>query len=253
MHTDEFNLQKQPSSRPIDPPRLEAARHLFNRSSLPSLRLLCPTPQRRPAVPERQLPAKPAIRPLSTESTVPMLRWLLRCLTPAQTVYLPVVPDKQRPCAAPRPRPVRCSSHFDYSDAAFTATLSLSRPVLALSRPARGRLLNQPTTKPCSLQIENQSSSYQRWSLHGFQTSHFICHLFGCKLWLQSIQNHAMFLSRSLVPRCCTCFDVAYHFKSYGINNSADLFSVKKNAGRRISSRINNSADLFSVTVLENG
>ena len=23
-----------------------------------------------------------------------------------------------------------------------------------------------------------------------FQTSHFICNLFGCKLWLQSIQNH---------------------------------------------------------------
>ena len=42
-----------------------------------------------------------------------------------------------------------------------------------------------------NLQIENQSSSCQRWSLHAFQTSHFICDQFGCKLNLQSIQNHA--------------------------------------------------------------
>ena len=38
--------------------------------------------------------------------------------------------------------------------------------------------------------IENRSSSCQRWSLHGFQTSHFICDQFGSKLWLRSIQNH---------------------------------------------------------------
>ena len=42
-----------------------------------------------------------------------------------------------------------------------------------------------------NLQIENRSSSCQRWSLHAFQTSHFICNRFGCKLWLQLIQNHA--------------------------------------------------------------
>ena len=49
------------------------------------------------------------------------------------------------------------------------------------------------TKADCSknLQIENRSSSCQRWSLHGFQTSHFICNRFGCKPWLQSIQNHA--------------------------------------------------------------
>ena len=47
-----------------------------------------PTPQRRPAVPERQLPATPAIGPLSSESIVLMLRRLRRCLTPAQTVLV---------------------------------------------------------------------------------------------------------------------------------------------------------------------
>ena len=33
--------------------------------------------------------------------------------------------------------------------------------------------------------------SCQLWSLHGFQTSHFICYWFGCKLWLWSIQSYA--------------------------------------------------------------
>ena len=49
-----------------------------------------PTPQQRPAVPERQLPATPAAgaSPLSSESTVPMLWWLWRYLTPAQTVLV---------------------------------------------------------------------------------------------------------------------------------------------------------------------
>ena len=54
------------------------------------------------------------------------------------------------------------------------------------------------------LQIENLSSSCQRWSLwYGFQTKHFICYLFGCKLWLQLIQNrffvndHLMYLLSS--------------------------------------------------------
>ena len=49
------------------------------------------------------------------------------------------------------------------------------------------------TKEDCSknLQIKNRSLSCQRWSLHGFQTLHFICNLFGSKLWLQSIQNYA--------------------------------------------------------------
>ena len=40
------------------------------------------------------------------------------------------------------------------------------------------------TKEDCSknLQIENRSSSCQRWSLHGFQTSHFICNWFDCKV-----------------------------------------------------------------------
>ena len=49
------------------------------------------------------------------------------------------------------------------------------------------------TKADCSknLQIENRSSSCQCWSLNGFQTSHFICNQFGCKLWLLLVQNHA--------------------------------------------------------------
>ena len=49
------------------------------------------------------------------------------------------------------------------------------------------------TAADCSknLNIENRSSSCQRWSLHGFQILHFICYLFGRKLWLLLIQNHA--------------------------------------------------------------
>ena len=47
-----------------------------------------PTPQRRPAVPERQHPATPAVGPLSSETLVPKLRRLRRCLTPAQTVLV---------------------------------------------------------------------------------------------------------------------------------------------------------------------
>ena len=42
-----------------------------------------------------------------------------------------------------------------------------------------------------NLQIENRSSPCQRWSLYGFQTSHFICDRFCSKLWFQLIQNHA--------------------------------------------------------------
>ena len=52
-----------------------------------------PAPQRRvsgatslQAVPERLLPATPAIGPLSYESTVPMLRRLWRRLKPLQTL-----------------------------------------------------------------------------------------------------------------------------------------------------------------------
>ena len=44
------------------------------------------------------------------------------------------------------------------------------------------------TKTDCSknLQIDNRRSSCQRWSLHGFQTSHFIFDRFGSKLWLPS-------------------------------------------------------------------
>ena len=65
-----------------------------------------------------------------------------------------------------------------------------------------------------NLQIENWSSSCQGWSLYGFQTSHFFCDRFGCKLWLHSIQNHAWhrfqaFASRHLKfdGRCAVRFE----------------------------------------------
>ena len=56
---------------------------------------------------------------------------------------------------------------------------------------------------------QNWSLICQGWSLHGFQTSHFICNQFGCKLWLQSIQNHAWhrfqdFARRHLKLLCCS-------------------------------------------------
>ena len=52
----------------------------------------------------------------------------------------------------------------------------------------KGRLLKKSSNQKSKLLLSTQ----QRWSLHGFQTSHFICNLFGCKLWLLSIQNHAL-------------------------------------------------------------
>ena len=47
------------------------------------------------------------------------------------------------------------------------------------------------TKEDCSknLQIENRSSSCQRWSLHGFQTSHFICYRFGSVQILVAIDS----------------------------------------------------------------
>ena len=87
------------------------------------LTLTAPTPQQRPAVPERQLPATPAVGPLSSESTVPMLRWLWRYLTPAQTASLfvclwcPTNRARDIHCidtgavAAPQRRPVYSTQH----------------------------------------------------------------------------------------------------------------------------------------------
>ena len=52
----------------------------------------------RPAVPERPLPAAPAVGPPSSGSTVPTLRRLRRCLPCSHSACLPVVPDKPRLC-----------------------------------------------------------------------------------------------------------------------------------------------------------
>ena len=67
----------------------------------------------------------------------------------------------------------------------------------------KGRLLKKEK------QIKIRGPSCQRWSLHGFQTSHFICYRFGCKLWLQLIQNHARhrfqaFARSHLKSLCCS-------------------------------------------------
>ena len=74
-----------------------------------------------------------------------------------------------------------------------------------------------------NLRIENRSSSCQCWSLHGFQTLHFICYLFGCKLWLQSIQNYAWHRFQAFARR---------HLKSLlcSIRIWADAFSSDRSS-----------------------
>ena len=60
-----------------------------------------------------------------------------------------------------------------------------------------------------NLHIKNRNSSCQGWPLHDFQTLHFICNRFGCKLWLLSIQIHAWhrfqaFACCHLKSLCCS-------------------------------------------------
>ena len=89
------------------------------------------TPQRRPTVPERQLPATPAIGPLSSESIVPMLLLLLRCLTPAQTklVCLWCPTSSARYCGGCGAAEAPCLFNTAFKlSAAFTATLVLASP-----------------------------------------------------------------------------------------------------------------------------
>ena len=61
-----------------------------SQACLPGPHACCAYPSAAPSVPERQLPATPAVGPLSSagESTVPMLWHLWRCLKPAQTVLV---------------------------------------------------------------------------------------------------------------------------------------------------------------------
>ena len=69
-------------------PRLQATQHLLKRQSLPSSRLPClplSGAASLPTVPERPLPASPAVRPLSSESAVSALQRLRLRLTSAQT------------------------------------------------------------------------------------------------------------------------------------------------------------------------
>ena len=70
-------------------PRPQAAQHLLKWPSLPSSHLLClllSGAASLPTVPERSLPATPAVGALSSESTVHTLQRLRLRLTPAQTV-----------------------------------------------------------------------------------------------------------------------------------------------------------------------
>ena len=48
--------------------------------------------------------------------------------------------------------------------------------------------------------LKNSSNTKQKLvlSMHGFQPSHFICYLFDCKLWLQSIQKRARYSCQNL-------------------------------------------------------
>ena len=62
----------------------------------------------------------------------------------------------------------------------------------------KDRLLQKSSNRKSKLVLSTLDS---RWSLHGFQTSHFICDQFGYKLWLQSTQNHAR--HRFQLPSFC--------------------------------------------------
>ena len=70
-----------------------------------------------------------------------------------------------------------------------------------------GRLLKQSSNQKSKL--IGSASSWHCWSLDDFQTSHFICYLFGWKLWFWSIQNYAWncfqaFALRHLKWLCCS-------------------------------------------------
>ena len=62
-----------------------------------------------------------------------------------------------------------------------------------------------------NLQIENWSLSCQPWSLHCFQTLHYICDRFGCKIWMQSIQNHARHRIQAFARRVTMCAAIWSH------------------------------------------
>ena len=61
----------------------------------------------------------------------------------------------------------------------------------------KDRLLKKSSNRKSKVVL---SSLELRWSLHGLQTSHFICDRFGSKLWLQSIQNHAWHRFQAFAP-----------------------------------------------------
>ena len=60
-----------------------------------------------------------------------------------------------------------------------------------------------------NLQTKNLCLSCQCRSIHSFQTLHFVCNHFGCKLWFQSIQDRARhrfqaFARCHLKWQCCS-------------------------------------------------
>ena len=81
----------------------------------------CAYPSAAPSAPERQLPSTPAVGPLSSEATVPMLWRLWSCLKPAQTVLVcplcPITSARDIHCintaavVAQRWRPVYSTQH----------------------------------------------------------------------------------------------------------------------------------------------
>ena len=83
--TDECTLEMQPSERPVYPHAWEP-RSTCSSSRAWHHHACCACPLVASCCSERPIPAMPAVGPLSSESIVPTLRWLRRCLTPAQIV-----------------------------------------------------------------------------------------------------------------------------------------------------------------------
>ena len=115
-------------------------------------------------MPERQLPATPAIGPLSSESIVPMLLRLWRCLTPAQTVlvclWCPTSSARYCGGCGAVEAPCLFDAAFKLS-AAFTATLVLASP-----RPVAESAHNK--TLQSSMQVSSTSLDKHladHWSL----------------------------------------------------------------------------------------
>ena len=96
-----------------------------------------------------------------------------------------------------------------------------------VSNTVHDKLQRQIAVK--SLNRKSKLVLCQRWSLHGFQTSHFIYYQLGCKLWLQLTQDHTRHRFQAFARR---------HLKS--LSPCADRFESEQTpfpwTGRRLRS-----------------